>query len=93
MTVRLASVLRTHAGGASTVELDLDPPATVEAAIEALAAAHPAIGRRVRDEAGAVRRHVNIFVGADNARDLEQGLATQLSDGAEISVLPAISGG
>jgi len=69
----------------------VDPP-TIGAVIDALAAAHPAVGRRLRDEAGALRRHVNVFVGADNARDLD-GVATEVPEGTEVSVLPAVSGG
>ena len=90
--VRLAAALRQHAGGAASVELDLPEPVTVGAVLQALAAAHPAVGRRVQDEAGALRRHVNVFVGADNARDLD-GTETAVLDGTEISVLPAVSGG
>lgn len=92
VVVHLAAALREHAGGASCVELDLPEPATVGAVLDALAAAHPAIGRRVRDEVGALRRHVNVFVGADNARDLD-GSDTVVPAGAEVSVLPAVSGG
>jgi molybdopterin converting factor small subunit len=92
VVVRLAAGLRPHAGGAACVELDLPDPVTIGAVIESLAAAHPAVGRRVRDEAGALRRHVNVFVGADNARDLD-GEDTPVPDGAEIAVLPAVSGG
>jgi molybdopterin converting factor small subunit len=65
---------------------------TAAAVIDALAAAHPAVGRRVRDEAGTLRAHVNVFVGPDNTRDLG-GLDTVVADGAEVTVLPAISGG
>ena len=36
--------------------------------------------------------HVNVFVDADNIRDLD-GLATPLQPGQELSILPAISGG
>jgi molybdopterin synthase sulfur carrier subunit len=90
--VRLAAVLRQYAGGAGSVEVDVAAPATVADVLDALAVAHPAVGRRVRDEAGALRRHVNVFVGQDNARDLE-GAATAVPDGAEVSVLPAVSGG
>ena len=92
VVVRLASALRTHAGEAHCVELDLAPPVTVAAVIDALAEAHPAIGRRVRDEAGTLRRHVNVFVGADNFRDLDD-LETVVPEGTEIAVLPAVSGG
>ena len=92
IVVRLASALRPHAGGAPCLDLDLAPPVTVGAVIDAVAVAHPAVGRRVRDEAGALRRHVNIFVGADNARDLDD-VDTVVPEGAEVTVLPAISGG
>ncbi len=92
MVVRLASALRAHAAGAPRLELDLPAPVTVGAVIDAIAVAHPAVGRRVRDEAGTLRRHVNVFVGADNARDLDD-LDTVVPDGAEVAVLPAVSGG
>jgi molybdopterin converting factor small subunit len=90
--VRLASGLRAHAGGAGRLELDVAPPVTVAAVIDAISATHPAVGRRVRDEAGTLRRHVNVFVGADNARDLD-GLATVVPEGVDVAVLPAVSGG
>lgn len=67
-------------------------PATVATVLDALADVHPAVGRRVRDETGVVRRHVNVFVGADNARDLA-GVATVVPEGVEVAVLPAVSGG
>jgi molybdopterin synthase sulfur carrier subunit len=60
--------------------------------LDALATAHPSVGRRVRDESGALRRHVNVFVGPDNAKDLA-GLDTPVPGGAEVSVLAAVSGG
>ncbi len=92
VTVRLAPVLREVAGGAKSVELTLDEGATVADALSALAQAHPAVGRRVRDERGEIRRHVNVFAGTDNIRDLD-GQQTALAEGADLSVLPAISGG
>ena len=78
-----------HAGGQGTVELDLPEPVTVGAVLDAVAAAHPAVGRRVRDEAGVLRPHVNVFVGPDNFRDLDD----VVPDGAEVAVLAAVSGG
>lgn len=92
VVVRLASALRPHAGGTPCVELELAPPVTIGAVIDALAVAHPAVGRRVRDEAGTLRRHVNVFVGAENARDLAEG-DTVVPEGTEVTVLPAVSGG
>ncbi len=90
--VRLAETLRPHADGAKVVELSFADGATVAEVLDALDVVHPAVGRRVRDETGAQRQHVNVFVGADNVRDLD-GLATVVPPGVEVSILPAVSGG
>lgn len=92
VVVRLAASLRNHAGGTPSVEVDVDPPVSVAAVLDAVASRHPAVGRRLRDESGALRRHVNIFVGPDSTRELD-GLETLVPEDAEISVMPAISGG
>jgi molybdopterin synthase sulfur carrier subunit len=67
-------------------------PVTIGSVLDAVAVANPAIGRRVRDEAGTLRRHVNVFVGPDNTRDLD-GVDTVVPEGAEVALLPAVSGG
>ena len=90
--VRLAAALRAHVGGAAAVEVDVPAPATVADVIDALAAAHPAVARRVRDESGALRRHVNVFIGSENARDLDD-VRTVVPTGAELALIPAVSGG
>lgn len=92
VVVRLASALRTHAGGAARIELDLVPPVRLRAVLDAVDVRHPAVGRRLRDESGMLRRHVNLFVGSDDARTLD-GLDTMVADGVEVAVLPAVSGG
>jgi len=92
VVVRLARPLQVHAGGATCIDLELPSPVTVGAVVGAITIAHPAVARRVCDETGVLRRHVNIFVGADNVRDLE-GLDTVVPEQVEITVLPAVSGG
>lgn len=92
VSVRLAPVLAALADGRASREVDLSEGATVADALAEVTGRFPAVGRRVQDEQGAVRRHVNVFVGPDNIRDLD-GLTTPLTDGVEITVLPAISGG
>ena len=92
MLVVLPTALRSHAAGQGRLEVDVPAPATVRSVLDAVATAHPAVGRRIRDEAGALRRHVNVFVGPDNARDLDE-LDTVVDDGAEVAVLAAVSGG
>jgi molybdopterin converting factor small subunit len=65
---------------------------SLQDALEALFAAHPGIRDRILTEQVEIREHVNVFVGNEIARSAG-GLATPVSDGAEISIIPAISGG
>jgi molybdopterin synthase sulfur carrier subunit len=99
VTVRLAAALRAHAGGAALLDVDVPAPGSPDCpgpriadVLDALALIHPALVRRIRDEAGGLRTHVNIFVDADNVRDLG-GLDTVVPVAAELSLLPAVSGG
>ena len=91
ITVRLASYLRPLAGDHSTVVLD-GSFATVADVLAALWARHPGVRFRVVDETGQLRQHVNVFVGQDNVRQTS-GFETPVPDGAEVSILPAVSGG
>ena len=92
VAVRVPASLRSFAGGQGVVHLDLHPGADVGTVLDHLAVAFPALERRVRDEQGRLRRHVNLFVGAVHIRDLDD-LATTLADGSEVVILPAVSGG
>ena len=91
VTVEIPSALREFAGGRYEVRID-GMPATVADALSLLWAAHPGLRDRVMDERGAVRPHVNIFVNGENSRFVG-GLATPIRDGAELVILPAVSGG
>jgi molybdopterin synthase sulfur carrier subunit len=83
--------LRDFSGGQAQVEL-AGSPATLGDALEELGAMYPGVARRVLDEQGEVRPHINLFVGGDCVR-FGEGLATPLPDGCEIAILPAVSGG
>jgi molybdopterin converting factor small subunit len=87
----LPSYLRPFAGGTSRLEFG-ERPATVGEALALLGARHPGVRDRVLTEQGAVRPHVNVFVGEESIR-YTGGLATPLGDGAEVSIVPAVSGG
>ncbi len=50
------------------------------------------IKERVYDDAGNLRRFINIYVNEEDIRFLE-GEATPLKDGDDVSVIPAIAGG
>lgn len=72
--------------------VDLGDGATVADLLDVLGVSHPALARRVRDERGRLRTHVNLFVGDENVRSLS-GTDTALRAGDEVSILAAISGG
>ena len=91
VTVRIPSYLASFAGGRNSLELD-GSPATVADALASLWQLHPALRDRILDEQGAVRQHINIFIDGENIRDCG-GLGAQARDGAEIVILPAVSGG
>jgi molybdopterin converting factor small subunit len=93
MTVQvvLPGVLADLAGGHR--ELDVEAAGgTLGELFDTLAARHPMLGRRIRDETGQLRRFVNVYVDGDDVR-FEQGLATVLRDGTQVHVLPSIAGG
>ena len=52
----------------------------------------PALRDRVVTELGELRPHINIFVDGESIR-YSGGFDTALRDGAEIFILPALSGG
>lgn len=65
---------------------------TVSAALADLSQKFPKIHSHIFDAKGQVRRHINLFVNADNIRDL-QGLGTPVSEEDIIKILPSITGG
>lgn len=93
VAVRLPGALRPHATDAATVAIEIESAgATVAAVLDALASDHPEAGRRIRDERGALRRHVNVFLGRGD--DFERvALDTPVPPDTELVVLPAVSGG
>ena len=66
--------------------------ATIGELLDNLDQAFPGLKDRVCDEAGNVRRFVNIFINGEDIRFLEDK-ATPVKDTDEISIVPAIAGG
>lgn len=87
--VKIPTPLRKFTGDKDAVTVD---GGTVGAALQALEAKAPGISAKLVDDAGKVRRFINIYAGEDDIRFLD-GLNTPLADGAEISIIPAIAGG
>ncbi|HVX44116.1 MAG TPA: MoaD/ThiS family protein [Mycobacteriales bacterium] len=92
MTVWLPGVLRPDAGGATRITTELVAGATLGDLFAELAAAHPRLERRVRDERGEIRRYVNVFLDGVESRRCG-GLAAPLRDGQEISIIQSVAGG
>jgi sulfur-carrier protein len=89
VNVRVPTILRTYTGGESEVSAE---GATVADVLESLDANYQGIKGRIVDEQGELRRFVNVYVGNDDVRFLD-GLATEVNDGSEVSVIPAVAGG
>ena len=87
--IRIPAQLRTLTDGAGEVQVD---GSTVGEALKALDAAHPGFGGRLFDDAGALRRFVNVFLAEEDVRFLD-GLETAVAEGQTISIVPAVAGG
>ena len=89
VTVKLPTQLRDAAGGQSAVAVD---GATVGEALEGLYASHGELRSRIADDSGELRRFVNVYLKGEDIRFLD-GLDTEVSDGDEVTILPAVAGG
>lgn len=65
---------------------------TVGDVLRSLAKQYPKIKNHIFDNSGQVRRHINLFVNADNIRDL-QGLGTTVAENDIVKILPSVTGG
>ena len=94
--VRVPTQLRDLVAGSASVEVSVgattEQSTTVADVLDALAGQYPALERRIRDEQGRTRLHVNLFVDSDNVRDLT-GMASPIRAGQELTIIPAVSGG
>jgi molybdopterin synthase sulfur carrier subunit len=89
--VVLPGVLADLCGGARHLDVD-NPGRTLGDLLDVLAARHPLLGRRIRDETGSLRRFVNVYVDGEDVR-YEGTLAAVVKDGAVVQVLPSVAGG
>jgi sulfur-carrier protein len=91
VTFRIPTYLASFADGRNLLAIE-GLPATVSEALKALWKEYPGLRDRIVDEQGAVRQHINIFVG-DEAIRFADGLSTKVPTDAEILIVPAVSGG
>ncbi|HEY8224883.1 MAG TPA: MoaD/ThiS family protein [Pyrinomonadaceae bacterium] len=91
VTIYIPQPLRQFSDGQSKVEIE-ESPATLAGALSALWILFPGLRDRIATEQGEIREHINIFVGDEDVR-YTGGLASRIPAGAEISIVPSITGG
>ena len=89
LKIAIPTPLRRVTGDAATVEVQAG---TVSEIIDSLENQYPGFRSRLCEESGELRRFINIYVDGEDVRFLEN-LATEVADGAEVSIVPAIAGG
>ncbi len=87
--VKIPAQLRTAAEGQSEAELQ---GSTVQEVLDGLFERFEELRPRLADDDGSLRRFVNVYLAGEDIRFLD-GLATPVSDGAELTILPAVAGG
>ena len=87
--VRIPTPLRSITKGSAEVQA---AGASVSDVIQDLERQFPGLRERLLDEAGELRRFVNVYVNEEDIRFL-QGKKTALKDGDQVSIVPAIAGG
>jgi sulfur-carrier protein len=86
--VRIPTILRTYTDGAKAVEGN---GTTLDELFADLDSRHPGIRERLVED-GNLRRFVNVYLNDEDVRFLE-GISTGLSDGDNVTILPAVAGG
>jgi molybdopterin converting factor small subunit len=89
VVVKIPAQLRTAAGGQSEAVLE---GSTVQEVLDGLFEQFEELRPRLADDDGSLRRFVNVYLAGEDIRFLD-GLATPVSDGAELTILPAVAGG
>ncbi|MGL6134557.1 MAG: MoaD/ThiS family protein [Prochlorococcaceae cyanobacterium] len=87
--VLIPTPLQKFTNNEASVELEAG---SVAALVEALEGRFPGLRSRLCDDSGKLRRFLNIYVNSEDIRFLDNE-TTSLSDGDEVSIVPAVAGG
>ena len=88
VTVRIPTQLRAVTGGEAETDVEGE---TVGEVLDALFDRYGDLQDRICED-GDLRRFVNVYVGGEDIRFLS-GLDTEVADGDEVTILPAVAGG
>jgi sulfur-carrier protein len=89
VTVKIPTQLRSVTSGDS--ETAVDGATTVGEVLDGLYERYDGLRDRIAED-GDLRRFVNVYVGGEDIRFLD-GLDTEVEDGDEVTILPAVAGG
>jgi molybdopterin synthase sulfur carrier subunit len=89
ITVEIPSALRKFTDGVQTIECSSE---TLPDLLGEIEQRFPAISKHLRDDAGQVRRFVNIYVNEEDIRFLG-GNTYKFREGDRVLVVPSIAGG
>jgi adenylyltransferase/sulfurtransferase len=89
VTIVIPTPLRQFAGGKSEIEVEAK---TAGEALEKLTTEHAELRKHLYNDTGNLRNFVNVYVGDEDIRDLDD-LETEVKDGGEILIVPSIAGG
>ena len=89
--IRIPSPLRRYTANQAKVEIELDGNSVAEA-LDKLVKEFDELKRHLYDDEGSLRNFVNIYHNSEDVR-FTDGLQTKVSEGDELSIIPAIAGG
>ncbi len=87
--VNMTSVIQKTVGGQRALTAE---GGTVAELIDDIERRYPGFRSQLVDEGGQLHRFVNVYLNDEDVRFL-QGAETALSEGDEVSILPALAGG
>lgn len=88
VTVKIPTQLRAATNGDAAAQV---PGNTVGEVLDSLYERYAELRARIAEDGG-LRRFVNVYVAGEDIRFLD-GLNTQVKDGDEVTILPAVAGG
>jgi sulfur-carrier protein len=89
VTVRLPTIMRSHAGGTSEVSAQGD---TIGDVVDDIVRQFPGTAAHLKAPDGGVHKFVNVYLNDEDIRYLGK-LETPVKDGDQVSILPAVAGG
>ena len=88
ITVKIPAQLRVVTDGEDEIEVD---GSTVGEVLDAVFQRHEDLRQRITED-GDLRRFVNVYVAGEDIR-FKDGLETEIAEGDEVTILPAVAGG